>query len=145
MNRVDADPWAVAFVLNRYAEALDGRRWELLDDVFDVDATADYGTGTLEGRAAIVTMIRSMLGGCGPTQHLLGNHQIEIDGQHARSTCRCRVFHQGASRREQTTYEVFGAYDDMLTWTGAAWRITHRVMSVSIQLGDPSILGPDRQ
>jgi hypothetical protein len=145
MTSVDTDPWSVVHVLNRYPQALDWRQWEVLDQVFHQDATADYGTGRLQGRVAIVAMIRGMLGGCGPSQHLLGNHQVEIDGESARSTCRCRVFHQGAGGRQQLTYEVLGAYDDELAWTEHGWRITHRVMSVSIQRGDPSILGPEER
>ena len=71
-----ADRHAVIDVLNRYAEALDHRDWELLDEVFLADATADYGAGALEGRDAIVGSITDLLGGCGPSQHLLGNFQV---------------------------------------------------------------------
>jgi hypothetical protein len=61
-------------VLNRYGEAADRRDWPLYDQVFTSDATADYGMSKLTGRQAIVNLIRKSLGGCGPTQHLLGNH-----------------------------------------------------------------------
>lgn len=73
---------SVADVVNRYAYALDNRQWTVLDDVFTTDAVARYGTPKspqLNGRENIVASIRSFLDGCGPSQHLLGNHLIEIN------------------------------------------------------------------
>jgi len=39
--------------------------------------------------------VQSHLGGCGPTQHLLGNYDIDVDGDRASSSCRLRAYHCG--------------------------------------------------
>ncbi|MGZ8813386.1 MAG: nuclear transport factor 2 family protein, partial [Mycobacterium sp.] len=68
--------------LNTYATCLDTRDWLGLNNVFHPQAVGIYAV-TLNGRAAIVDSIRSFLDGCGPSQHLLGNYQISIDGDNA--------------------------------------------------------------
>ena len=139
----EADRHAVIDVLNRYAEALDHRDWALLDDVFLADATADYGAGALTGREAIVRSIAGLLGGCGPSQHLLGNYQVAVDGDRARSTCRIRVFHQGAGTNASLEpFECFGEYRDDMRRGTSGWRIVHREMVTTIARGDPGVLGP---
>ena len=139
----EADRHAVIDVLNRYAEALDHRDWALLDDVFETNATADYGTGALSGRSAIVRSITDLLGGCGPSQHLLGNYQVVVDGDRARSVCRIRVFHEGAGGKASLEpFECFGEYRDNLRRSTGGWRIVHRQMVTTIARGDYRVLGP---
>ena len=129
---------AVVAVVVRCAAAFDRRDWDALDQVFTEDATA-YG---VEGRPAVVRFIRSFLGGCGPSQHLLGNHQVVVDGNTAKSVAKARVFHVGAGDRSHSTYECFGNYRDDLVLTEAGWRITSRMFEVTITLGDTSVLQP---
>jgi len=142
----DSDRDAVTDVVNRYAYALDGRDWALLDDVFTADAVARYGgpdSPRLEGREAIVSSIRSFLDGCGPSQHLLGNHTVVVDGDVAVATCAARVFHYGAGERATLTpYECFGVYRDRLRRTSRGWRIADRTLEVHLELGDIAILQP---
>jgi hypothetical protein len=139
----EVDRHAVIDVLNHYAEALDNRDWGLLDEVFLPDATADYGAGQLMGRDAIVRSITDLLGGCGPSQHLLGNYQVAIDQDDARSVCRIRVFHQGAGARSSLEpFECFGEYRDQLRRSPRGWRIAHREMLTTIVRGDYGVLGP---
>lgn len=131
--------------LNRYATALDQRDWPLLDEVFTADATADYGNGSIEGRVAIVEMIRASLGGCGPTQHLLGNHEIELgDHEQAMGSARVRAIHVARpdSADPGATLEVLGTYVDRLVRTDHGWRIRHREMVDVTTIGDLGVLGP---
>jgi SnoaL-like domain len=58
----------------------------MFDQVFTPDATADNIVSKLVGREAIVKLLRDSLGGCGPTQHLLGNHTAYIDGDEAQAS-----------------------------------------------------------
>ena len=88
-------------------------------------------------------MIRSMLDDCGPSQHLLGNYQVIVDGDRASSRCRIRVFHVGAGARASLEpFECWGEYLDELSRTEEGWRINHREMRTTIARGDASILGP---
>ncbi|MGW9131860.1 nuclear transport factor 2 family protein [Streptomyces sp. NPDC055681] len=99
---MSTDRDAVVDVVNFYTYALDEREWRLLDHVFTADAVGYYGgpgSAPLEGRAAVVASIRSFLDGCGPTQHLLGNHIVTIDGDKAVARCKARIYHYGAGER----------------------------------------------
>lgn len=129
---------AVVDVLVRCAAAFDARDWSALDNVFTADVEA-YGA---QGRAAVVTTIRSFLGGCGPSQHLLGNYDVVISGESARSVCKARVLHVGAGDRADQTYECCGNYLDELVRTTDGWRIRRRQFEVTISLGDMSVLQP---
>ena len=130
-------------VLNRYGEAADRRDWSLYDQVFTADASADYGLMNLTGRDSIIALIRNSLGGCGPTQHLLGNHTGELDGDEARASCKVRAFHQGAGDRSADTYEVLGTYYHDLVRTAEGWRTRHLRMDVALELGTRSVLRPE--
>ena len=139
----EADHLDIVAVLDRYAEALDARDWALLDGVFLPDATTDYGSGPLEGRPAIVARIVAALGGCGPSQHLLGNYKVEIDGDRARTSCKIRVLHIGlGDKADLEPYELLAEYHDTLERTPDGWRIRHRAMRNPITRGDPRVLAP---
>ena len=132
------DQFAVIDTVVRCAAAFDRRDWSALDDVFTIDAVG-YG---VDGRESVVRFVRSFLGGCGPSQHLLGNHQVTIDGDRAASVCKARVLHIGAGERSHLTYECIGNYWDDLVRTGEGWRIGTRRFEVTITLGDTSVLQP---
>jgi len=137
-----SDRHAIIAVLNSYATCLDTRDWSGLDGVFHPNASADYG-GRLESRPAIVDSIRGFLGGCGPSQHLLGNYEIHIDGDHAEAVTKARVIHVGAGpRADLTPYEAIGVYRDRLVRTSDGWRIIHRTFDVHISIGDIAVLQP---
>jgi SnoaL-like domain len=139
----DRDRAQVLDVVNRYAEACDRRDWELLGRVFTVHATVDYGGEfRLGGREAIVGMVRSMLGGCGPTQHLLGNHTARLEGDLAHASCKVRAFHAGTGGQAGLTYEVLGEYHHELVRTPDGWLTTHLRMDVALELGTRDVLQP---
>ena len=130
-------------VLCRYARACDQHDWGALQEVFAEDATANYGDSFhLAGRAAIVASIRSHLDGCGPSQHLLGDLGVGADAAAVTSRIYVRAAHRGAGDKAAITYETFAEYQDRWTHTGAGWRIGHRYMKVSYEVGSREILGP---
>jgi hypothetical protein len=143
---VASDRDSIVDVVNRYTYALDGRDWPMLEDIFTADAVCRYGDAdapALVGRVAIVAWIRSFLDGCGPSQHLLGNHVVQIDGHEAAAMCKARVHHYGAGERAALVpYECFGVYRDRLRRTLGGWRITERVFEVHLAVGDIAILQP---
>jgi 3-phenylpropionate/cinnamic acid dioxygenase small subunit len=114
-------------LLNRYATALDSRDWAALDQVFAPNATAHFqGIGHFEDRDAIVAVIRSVLGQCGPTQHLLGNMRIEINGEEAHAKSYLQAIHAGLGKYAGEKMTVWGEYRDTLKRTPQGWRIVHR-------------------
>ena len=136
------DRFAIIAVLDRYSECLDTRDWERLDQVFTEDVEMDFEAWAQTGLAPVRDTIRSYLDGCGPSQHLLGNYRIELDGDRASSKCYCRVMHFGKGEHEGKTYETWIEYADELIRTQSGWLSRKRVARASMHQGDPSLLGP---
>ena len=128
--------------LARYATAMDERDWSLLDSVFTPDFTYDAGEWVTHSLADYLDRLRPYLEGCGPTQHLLGNYQIEIDGDTARSQVYVRAFHVGTRELSSTTYEMFGVYRDEMRRMDAGWRSVHRTLRLQYELGSREVLRP---
>ncbi len=137
------DRFEIIAALDRYAECLDTRDWPGLADVFTEDVEMDFEIWQATSLDAVREHVRSFLGGCGPSQHLLGNYRIELDGDRATSRCYCRVMHHGRGAHEGKQYEVYIEYADAWRRTDAGWRSVQRVSRVQMQHGDPSLLGPE--
>ena len=136
----------LATVLHRYAELCDERNWALIDQIFSADATAQYGGRCLPNPAAVLGMLKDHLGGCGPTQHLLGNLGVDITTADGLPTVNSRIAvraaHRGAGEKRHETYECMGQYQDRWCKTDQGWRIAHRQMVVAFEFGNRRVLGP---
>lgn len=118
---------------------LDHRAWERVGEVLAPDAVA-YGQ---RGRQAVIDeSFRRHLGGCGPSQHLLSNHVVDVDGDRATSRCYARVYHQGAGDRADRAWECMGEYHDGWARTPDGWRMVAREFEVRIAHGDFEVLQP---
>lgn len=129
-------------VLDGYAECLDRREWERLDRVFADDVVFDFGEWRATTREEAVDAMRSYLDGCGPTQHLLGNYRVEIDGDRATSKVYVRAFHIGVGVAQGMTYEMGGEYRDVLERRDGRWLSVSRVGEVFWEVGSREVLGP---
>ena len=125
--------------LNLLAYAFDHREWALVASVMTPDVHA-YGHSGLDD--VIDNNLRRHLGGCGPSQHLLGNYQITVDGDAASSITKARVYHQGLGERADKSFECFGEYHDRWSRAAGEWRMVERRFDVSIVLGDFDVLQP---
>lgn len=135
---------ALAQTLIRYATACDTRNWDLLQQVFAPDCTTVYGGRYLcEGVAKVRRMISTHLDGCGHTQHLLGNLEVDIDDPaRPRSRIQVRAVHQGLGPRSHLRYDAIGFYEDEWMQLPAGWRIQKRSMTMLLEIGDRSVLQP---
>jgi hypothetical protein len=88
--------------------------------------------------------MRGYLDGCGPTQHLLGNYRVELDGERATSRVYVRAFHIGIGAARGRTYEMGGEYRDRLERREGRWLSVGRVGEVFWELGSRDVLGPGR-
>lgn len=140
MSKAD-DRAEITEALDRYAEALDLRRWELLETVFTPEIAFDSGEWVVRGRDELVAQIRTYLDGCGPTQHLLGNYRVTLDGGRARTRVYVRAFHACRDRSDPRTYEMGGEYADELHRTPIGWRSVRRSLRVFFELGSRDVLG----
>ncbi|WP_406134920.1 nuclear transport factor 2 family protein [Streptomyces sp. NBC_01089] len=125
--------------LARLAAAFDTRDWEEAAATFTPEASG-YGATGVEN---VVAVVRRHLGGCGPSQHLLGNHRVTVDGDRARSLTYARVLHQGAGPMADRFYECCGEYDDHWRRTQGQWLLCERRFTVTIQTGDFGVLRPE--
>ena len=70
----------------RYATALDTKDWTLLATCFVPDAVGDLlHPGPRRGLFGIEDVCRGALGPLTSSQHLLGNHVVELDGDAGRA------------------------------------------------------------
>lgn len=130
-------------VLNNYARACDSRDWPLFEKVFIPEVEFNYGGEYgASGREKLVKMIKNSLGGCGPTQHLLGNFSITVTGDRATCTCYVRAFHAGLGEHKGQIYEALGEYRDELTNSDGQWKIGKRKFWFVYELGPRALLRP---
>ena len=135
------DQQAIIDVTIAYTWALDSRRFEDLREVFMPDATAAL-LNELSGIDAIIERISSALTPLDDSQHLIGNHQVRIDGDHA--TCRCYLQAQHIRRGVQggDNYIIAGRYEDRLVRTPEGWRIAHRTLIPMWSEGNVAVVRP---
>lgn len=124
--------------LHRLARAIDQRDWDSIRATF---TSGGHGYGRT-GVGEILAVMQAHLGGCGPTQHLLGNHSVDVAGDSARSFTYARVYHEGAGPKEGSFFECMGEYDDRWTRTTDGWRLCSRTFEMRITRGDFTVLRP---
>ena len=132
-----------------YAIALDDRSWNLLDDIFHEDAVATYCNKDIDfvieskSRADILRMCKDSIGGCGTTQHLLGNFRINIQSAEATSKCYVRAYHVGLEPNANEFYEMYGEYQDQWKLSNGSWMISKRNLRVDHESGNrDKVLAP---
>ena len=135
--------------LIQYAIALDARAWNHLNDIFHEDAVATYGNKDInflietKSRDEILQMCKDSLGGCGTTQHLLGNFRININAMEATSECYVRAYHIGLAANEHEFYEMYGEYQDKWKLFDGNWMIVKRNLRVDHESGNrDKVLAP---
>ena len=141
MTDVLLDERDVTAVALRYCRALDAKDWALLGDVFLDDSTAELGTGSvLVGLEAIVGRIRAALDHLDLSQHLVGNHEVVVDGDTAAHRCYLQAQHIRRAAQGGPHYIVAGRYDDRLVRTTSGWRIAHRSLTVMWTEGNVAVV-----
>jgi ketosteroid isomerase-like protein len=137
-----ADWVAVVEVCVRYARALDRRDWDLLASCFDDDAVVEYSDmEPITGIAALTDVCRQVLEPLDVSQHLLGNHHVEIDGDRAHSECYLHAQHVSHALAPADKY-VAGTYVDTLHRRDTGWKISRRRLEVAWTDGNPDVLAP---
>jgi SnoaL-like domain len=121
----------IVAVAVRYCRALDTKDWALLAEVFEPDSTAELGDPKLRtGIDEIVARVRSALERLDISQHLVGNHDVDVDGDTATHRCYLQAQHVRRAATGGANYIVAGRYDDRFVRTAAGWRIAHRTLTV---------------
>ncbi|WKN52906.1 nuclear transport factor 2 family protein [Rhodococcus opacus] len=124
--------------LHVVAVLLDTKDWPGFAATLTEDVVA-YGR---TGQADVVARVRSHLGVCGATQHLLGNIDVDVDGDAARTRSYFRAFHVGLGDRAGATYECLGEYRDEWRRGPSGWLLAGRVIDVGAEVGDRGVIAP---
>ncbi len=129
------DERAIERALIRLARAMDDRDWAAMAEILAEDAEGDFGTGRLAGSPAIIEVIRGFLDRCGPTQHLLGNVIVDVDGDVATSRAYIRDVHLNTSADPSVRFYTIGDYRDTWRRSGDGWRLTERLKANRAYVG----------
>ncbi len=137
MSEYQNDCREIEAVIIRYASALDKKQYERLSEVFTPDGTANYiGLAECKGLDSVIKLVSGVLDQCGSTQHLLGNIQIEVQGDRATAICYLQAIHVGLGDYSDQVFTVWGEYKDQLVKTAAGWRISYLELSPLHAEGD---------
>ena len=132
------DRQAIVDITVAYTYALDTKDWDALDRVFTPDATA-FLTEELIGREAIKARVRRALEGLDVSQHLIGNHEIDITGDRATGRCYLQAQHVRDAAPGPPNFIVAGRYDDRYVRTPDGWRIERRELTIMWTEGNPAV------
>jgi SnoaL-like domain len=123
------DRAAIDDLLTRYATAIDGRDWALLDTVFTRDAHLDYRSAG--GVAGDYTEVRRWLAKVLPTfevmQHHVLNRVVRVLEREVRATSNFLNVNVLKIEGAPWIFKVGGRYHDRLVVDGDAWWIAERV------------------
>lgn len=138
------DREAVGNVINRYARAIDTRDWALLETVFTEDLEADFrsfgGREVQKGRDNWIATVKSTIAGLDATQHMIGNHAAQVDGDSATLNAYLIAAHWLYDTRGDAEYTVGGNYDIELRREADGWRICKYTLNLAWHRGNRDIL-----
>jgi ketosteroid isomerase-like protein len=135
------DERAIQNLLGDFARILDRKQWDRIPDVFAGDVAFNYGDGQEQaGIAALRLNFTRFLDRCGPTQHLLGSIQIDINGDTAISRSYVQARHQGLGDKSHAIFDTSGEYTDRWERRAEGWRIVRRDARWDVFSGDSSVL-----
>ena len=114
-------------VLARYSLAVDSKHIDRLSTCFTADAVAGYWPGhDLRGRAAIADFIAGAIEGFRSTQHLIGTHTFDFDGDAASTSTYVHAAHVVPGAAGERVVVVGGCYTDRFVVDEGDWRIAER-------------------
>ncbi len=123
----------------RYTWALDTKDIDGLDEVFTADATAMLRGVECVGRDQIKARIGGAIMRLDRTQHLVGNHQVTVDGDEGTHRCHLQSQHVVEGAEGGDNFIVGGYYEDRVVRTPDGWRIAHRLMQQTWTEGNPNV------
>jgi hypothetical protein len=137
---VESDRQSIVDLTIEYCWAIDERRFADLANVFEPEATADFGDGPHDGVAAIIERIDSALSPLDRSQHMISNHQVKLAGDSA--TCRCYLQAQHVRRGTEggRNFIIAGHYEDDLRRGKNGWRIVDRRLVVTWTEGNRAVV-----
>ncbi len=137
---MSSDQQAIIDLAIAYTWALDSMQLDDLRSVFLADATADLNDVHCEGIDAIIERINRPLSRLDSTQHLVGNHQVRVDGDTATHRCHLQSQHVKRGTEGGDNFLIGGIYEDRVVRTEEGWRIAHRTLTAIWTDGNRAVI-----
>jgi len=129
-----------------YANAIDTRDFDLLNDVFTQDAFVDYSVfgGPAGDFPYVRDWLKTGMNAFGESHHMVANHRFVIDGDRATGRVMCFNPMEGPDEGGTRPIMVFGLfYIDEYVRTAEGWRIKSRVEEATYTQNIPKGVLPD--
>jgi hypothetical protein len=140
------DAQDIVDVVNGVAIYADQREWAKLRGLYADEVAIDY-TSFVGGEPSRVRADDLMAGWktglkrYTGTQHLLGNHRVTVEGDHATCLVYVQATHWLAQPdTDDATWTAHGYYDYRLERSENRWKITHHTFTATIVYGNRHLL-----
>lgn len=131
----DDDRAGVMATITRFSWIMDHGKPEEMAQVFTSDVKVN---GKAIGLATMIKMVGGIQAKYVATQHLMGNHQINVDssGDTATAKSYVRAMHRKKPEHGGDTYNMVGWYEDKLVHKAGGWRIKERLLGIQWEEGE---------
>ena len=122
-----SDRFEITDLLHRYAGAIDGSSWDVLDSIFTPDATIDYSAmgGVALPFPEMKEWLAKMISNVPGKMHLIANIEIAVAADRQTATSTAYLLNAMVFAPDATTL-IGGKYNDTLVRTPDGWRISDR-------------------
>ncbi|MBU0538562.1 MAG: nuclear transport factor 2 family protein [Gammaproteobacteria bacterium] len=123
-----SDRFEIQDMLYRYADIIDRKAVDELNDVFTSDAHIDYSAfgGSVGDRSSTLEFLKQALPAFSASQHLNANVQITVDGDEGSGRVMCFNPMEMPLGEEKQVFMLGLWYVDTYRRTPAGWRISSR-------------------
>lgn len=138
-----SDRLEIQDLVYRYADIIDQRRFDELQDVFSDDAHIDYSAvgGAVGDKASTIAFLKKALPAFKCFQHLNANLQITVNGDTATGRVMCFNPQELMLGKEKSQLFMLGLwYNDEYVRTPAGWRIRKRAEVMSWHFNAPEFM-----
>ena len=146
-----ADKLAIIETVNAIGINADLGQWDRVVDQFTPEGVvldySSYATATAGTEAVpepqdprdIVAAWRTVLPGYDHTQHLIGNHQVEVNGDEATSVSTVHATHFLPNEAGEDYWIFIGDYQHHLVRTSQGWKVDRMTANLRAQLGNENL------
>lgn len=136
---------AIIDIVNQVGVAADAHQWSTLRDCFADHITVDYssliGGGQIQFNADdLIAGWQQGLGQYKATQHLIGNHVVQTNGDTATCMAYVQATHWFPENGNDLTWTVNGYYDYELAFQNNRWVITSSTFRAQMVQGSRRLL-----
>lgn len=138
-----SDRFEIQDLVYRYADIIDQRRFDELEEVFSDDAHIDYSAvgGAVGDKASTIAFLKKALPAFKCFQHLNANLQITVNGDTATGRVMCFNPQELMLGKEKSQLFMLGLwYNDEYVRTPKGWRMRKRTEVMSWHFNAPEFM-----